>query len=66
MLVGDMSKLTYALYKLAEVEEKINDGHVVRAIGPEGREAIENLHTAINLVSGVITQYTDYTKNLPR
>lgn len=61
---GDMSKLTFALYKLAEVEERINDGAVLKAIGHDGRETIEDLHTAINLVSGIITQYTDYTRNI--
>lgn len=63
---GDLSKLTFALYKLAEVEERINDHPVIRAIGPDGRECIEDLHIAMNLVSGIVTQYTDYTKNVLR
>ena len=54
MMRGELTKVTSALHKIAEVEEKINNLEVWDAIGPNGIETVDILQEAIKELATVV------------
>jgi len=59
MTRGEIGKVAFALYKIAEVEEVINDVTVWDAIGPDGIENVHKLKDAINALANVLADHTE-------
>ena len=61
MTRGEMKKVTLALYKIAIVEETINQVEVWDALGPNGIENVYHLQEAISELSRMISDDVDWS-----
>ena len=59
MTKGESEQIAFALYKIAKVEEVINNILVWDAIGPNGIDRVYDLHEAMNALARVIVDDTD-------
>jgi hypothetical protein len=66
MTRGEMEKITLAMYKIAMVEEAINNVEVWEAIGPNGMEQVDNLHQAISTLACVVLEDVNRSIELGR
>jgi len=66
MTKGELTGVTFALYKIAKVEEKINDVLVWDAMGPDGIDYVNCLHEAMSELSHRISDDLDHIIKLKR
>lgn len=57
MKKDELKKVTLALYKMAEVEEKVNDIIVWDAIGEDGINVVSDIQTAMLELTEVISDH---------
>lgn len=59
MMVGELEKVSLALYKIAKVEAVINDVSVWDSMGPDGINNVHILHEAMSELAHVISNHVD-------
>ena len=57
MTKGELKKVALALYKMAEVEEKVNDVIVWDAIGEDGMTVVSDIQTAMFEITEMISDH---------
>ena len=64
MKKGEMKKVALALYKMAEVEEKVNNIIVWDAIGEDGINVVSDIQTAMFELTEVISDHLRHAEVL--
>ena len=64
MTKGELKKVALALYKMAEVEEKVNDVIVWDAIGEDGIKVVGDIQAAMFELTEVISDHLRHAEVL--
>ena len=64
MKKGELQKVALALYKMAEVEAKVNDVIVWGAIGDDGIDVVSDVQTAMFELTEVISDHLRHAEVL--
>lgn len=64
MKKGELVRVTRALYKMAEVEEKVNNVMVWDAIGENGIDIVRETHEAMSTLNSLIQEHLTHAQEL--